>query len=154
MIIIISASTTCMKREKSWDFTCSVINFYYQIDQIQYSKKKIFFNYALNSISYIQCRWTTNSLSWRRRWDKADRCQKVSLCHLFTFFFFPFDPGSCLQAGYTGCCTSGDCLGSPAVCFCHLYCHRTGSCCDDILTTCPSRPHSAGDEILAMHKNA
>ena len=45
--------------------------------------------------------------------------------------------GSCVVAGFTGCCTSFCLVGN---CFCDFACHRVGDCCEDIDMTCPSIP--------------
>ena len=45
-------------------------------------------------------------------------------------------PGSCVAAGYSGCCMEGDCHGSlqdlTSSCFCDEACHQFNDCCDDI----------------------
>ena len=44
--------------------------------------------------------------------------------------------GSCVAAGYVGCCTDGDCevviQTSPLSCFCDTVCYIFDDCCDDI----------------------
>ena len=47
--------------------------------------------------------------------------------------------GSCVEAGYTGCCSDLLCFGAPTFdCFCDPGCYRFGDCCHDISQTCPS----------------
>ena len=50
--------------------------------------------------------------------------------------------GSCVDAGYTGCCVNGNCEGKsgeiPFPCYCDSLCYAFGDCCDDIhLIACP-----------------
>ena len=50
--------------------------------------------------------------------------------------------GSCVDAGYTGCCVNGNCEGIsgeiPFPCYCDSLCYAFGDCCDDIhLIGCP-----------------
>ena len=47
-----------------------------------------------------------------------------------------FISGSCNMAGYTNCCNTGMCWGSPASCFCDLDCYHYGDCCTDIDSSC------------------
>ena len=48
--------------------------------------------------------------------------------------------GSCLEAGFTGCCQDGSqCTGSPTFdCYCDVNCHVFSDCCYDIEHTCPA----------------
>lgn len=51
--------------------------------------------------------------------------------------------GSCVEAGYTTCCSSvlltQFCVGSaPFNCFCDLECAQRDDCCPDIADACPS----------------
>lgn len=54
----------------------------------------------------------------------------------------PVPKGSCRSAGYTMCCPTSSCLGSPqeADCYCDYSCHKFNDCCPDIAETCPSLP--------------
>ena len=49
------------------------------------------------------------------------------------------EEGSCVDAGYVGCCDDGDCKvvvrTSPFPCFCDAVCYIYGDCCDDIAHT-------------------
>ena len=51
--------------------------------------------------------------------------------------------GSCLSAGYTSCCEEGPCrgrdfvTGGTASCTCDLICGELGTCCSDVVLTCP-----------------
>ena len=46
--------------------------------------------------------------------------------------------GSCVAAGFTGCCVDGADPGCvTAVCACDALCHDNGDCCEDIDETCP-----------------
>ncbi len=50
-------------------------------------------------------------------------------------------PGSCIAAGYTGCCTSSEsndqCSGVPSgQCFCDSTCMNSGDCCEDLHEIC------------------
>eukprot|EP00731_Ephydatia_muelleri_P017667 Em0010g765a len=47
--------------------------------------------------------------------------------------------GSCKLAGYTACCPTSNCIGSPqeADCYCDHSCYKLHDCCPDILETCP-----------------
>ena len=40
------------------------------------------------------------------------------------------------MAGYTNCCNTGMCWGSPASCYCDLDCYHYGDCCPDIESSC------------------
>lgn len=41
--------------------------------------------------------------------------------------------GSCVNANFTGCCTSGTgCQGAGGLCYCDLLCYSIGDCCSDI----------------------
>ena len=45
-------------------------------------------------------------------------------------------PGSCVDAGFTGCCTNNDCeVFSPTFassCYCDVLCYVFDDCCEDI----------------------
>ena len=45
--------------------------------------------------------------------------------------------GSCREANYTECCTSGACEGEPKNCFCDALCQTFKDCCRDALELCP-----------------
>ena len=53
--------------------------------------------------------------------------------------------GSCKRAGYTACCPTSSCIGSPqeADCYCDHLCYKFRDCCPDISETCPSLLSSA-----------
>ena len=55
--------------------------------------------------------------------------------------------GSCVNAGYTGCCECGDCRAEGLLpCYCDRLCHILGDCCDDILDiSCTQAPQGIGD---------
>ena len=48
-----------------------------------------------------------------------------------------------MVAGYTSCCEEGLCRGKdiasrgPASCTCDLLCGEIGTCCSDVVITCP-----------------
>ena len=45
--------------------------------------------------------------------------------------------GSCANANFTQCCTSGECFGGPVRnCKCDADCRPRGDCCQDIDSTC------------------
>ena len=47
--------------------------------------------------------------------------------------------GSCVDAGYTSCCTHGYCAGYPPTCSCHPECTEGAfDCCNDFAEICPS----------------
>lgn len=83
--------------------------------------------------------WCMTSIHWARtalshlHWEvkKGVNFDDIdSTCDLYT--------GSCLEAGYTECCSDFICLGAPTSdCFCDPSCHAFGDCCYDIDETCP-----------------
>ena len=65
--------------------------------------------------------------------------KKKSLKDIFIMTYIQYYAGSCLEAGYTECCSDFICLGSPTLdCFCDPSCHSFGDCCYDIDQSCPS----------------
>jgi hypothetical protein len=56
----------------------------------------------------------------------------------------PLSIGSCVEAGFSFCCSSflptQFCVGSaPHNCFCDVQCVQRGDCCPDIADSCPSK---------------
>ena len=55
------------------------------------------------------------------------------------------DSGSCVDAGFSGCCEGDNCEVFPSSnfsfsCFCDVMCFKYGDCCDDIsITGCAER---------------
>lgn len=53
-----------------------------------------------------------------------------------------FLPGSCVAAGFSGCCLSDDkleCAGAdPPFCFCDPSCYESDDCCSDLPSICGS----------------
>ena len=62
-----------------------------------------------------------------------------SIRKTFQIWFPNTVEGSCIDAGYTNCCTSGVCIGEPDVanCYCDDYCIGFGDCCSDFFDICP-----------------
>ena len=50
--------------------------------------------------------------------------------------FIPMMLGTCRAAGFSSCCTSGECQGSPATCRCDRLCERFRDCCPDATSLC------------------
>ncbi len=61
----------------------------------------------------------------------CSRCLVIN----YNYFCASFT-GSCIEAGYTSCCTSFNCMGSPTDCFCDRGCYQFGDCCHDIEDIC------------------
>ena len=59
--------------------------------------------------------------------------------YIYKIWFSNVVEGSCIDAGYTNCCTSGVCIGEPDVanCYCDDYCIGVGDCCSDFFDICP-----------------
>ena len=61
--------------------------------------------------------------------------------------------GSCVEAGYTGCCAdpSANCSGSdPYDCYCDVFCYNLEDCCSDIEETCSPRKFA---QRIVLHEN-
>jgi hypothetical protein len=58
-----------------------------------------------------------------------------------------FSSGSCVDAGFTECCTGLAC--SVQGCFCDAICHFFGDCCYDIDMTCPDTDGAAYNILVA-----
>ena len=56
--------------------------------------------------------------------------------HIMISWSISFNAGSCVAAGYSGCCTEEDCVGFLtnliSSCFCDEECYKFNDCCDDI----------------------
>lgn len=57
------------------------------------------------------------------------------IVHIIKFFFI--STGSCVDSGFTGCCTGEKCEvvveTSPLSCYCDSSCYIYNDCCDDIV---------------------
>ena len=64
--------------------------------------------------------------------------------YLSGLFFDSIYSGSCVSAGYSGCCRIGACRGRDvstgelASCTCDEFCREMGTCCYDVAESCPS----------------
>jgi hypothetical protein len=61
--------------------------------------------------------------------------------------------GTCGLAGYTTCCTTGYCAGSPGTCFCNPDCVALGSCCSDFESICIEAPPEMPTDLSAVNIN-
>ena len=83
----------------------------------------------------------------------ADELHQLHTAFLVPICTAPTTAGSCIDAGYTECCSgqNNTCLGVSAddTCFCDDSCFDIGDCCSDIgELTCAALGQSVNDFVI------